>query len=223
MKLIEYPDREALFLGLADQIASDLGDALRRRDRAALAVPGGTSPGPVFDILREVPLDWDRVDVVLTDERWVAEDDPRSNTRLLRERLLVDRAAAAHLVPLHADTPTPEEAIGALEGAVRALMPLDCLLLGMGEDMHTASLFPGGDKLELALSKTAPALVAMRAPDLPEPRVTLTYPVLQSAFSKHLLILGEAKRAALERAGGKLPEDAPIAAFLGDLDVHWAP
>ncbi|HHH89688.1 MAG TPA: 6-phosphogluconolactonase [Aliiroseovarius sp.] len=223
MKLHEYPDREMLFLGLADQMASDLADGLRRRDRAALAVPGGTSPGPVFDTLRGVALDWDRVDVVLTDERWVPEDDPRSNTRLLREHLLQDKAAAAHLVPLHADTPTPEEAIPGLEGAVRAMMPLDCLLLGMGEDMHTASLFPGGDKLDLALSPTAPALVAMRAPGVEEPRVTLTLPVLKSAFASHLLILGDAKRAALERAQGMLPEEAPIAALLGDLTVHWAP
>ena len=223
MKLHEYPDREMLFLGLADQMASDLADGLRRRDRAALAVPGGTSPGPVFDTLRGVALDWDRVDVVLTDERWVPEDDPRSNTRLLREHLLQDKAAAAHLVPLHADTPTPEEAIPGLEGAVRAMMPLDCLLLGMGEDMHTASLSPGGDKLDLALSPTAPALVAMRAPGVEEPRVTLTLPVLKSAFASHLLILGDAKRAALERAQGMLPEEAPIAALLGDLTVHWAP
>ena len=222
MKLHEYPDREMLFLGLADQMASDLADGLRRRDRAALAVPGGTSPGPVFDTLRGVALDWDRVDVVLTDERWVPEDDPRSNTRLVRERLLRDKAAAARLVPIHADTPTPEEAIPALEGAVRAMMPLDCLLLGMGEDMHTASLFTGGDKLDLALSPTAPALVAMRAPGVEEPRVTLTLPVLKSAFASHLLILGDAKREALERAQGMLPEDAPIAALLGDLVVHWA-
>lgn len=223
MKLHEYPDREMLFLGLADRMASDLADGLRRRDRAALAVPGGTSPGPVFDTLRGVALEWDRVDVVLTDERWVPEDDPRSNTRLVRERLLRDNAAAAHLVPIHADTPTPEEAIPMLEGAVRAMLPLDCLLLGMGEDMHTASLFPGGDKLDLALSPTAPALVAMRAPGAEEPRVTLTLPVLKSAFASHLLILGEAKRAALERAQGMLPEEAPIAALLGDLVVHWAP
>ncbi len=223
MKLRSYPDRELLHMGVTDALVRDLTVALSRPRRASLAVPGGSTPGPVFDLLSDQPLDWERVDVVLTDERWVGEEDPRSNTRLLRERLLKGRAAAAGLVPLHADTGTPEESLAALEGGVRAVLPLNVALLGMGEDMHTASLFPGGDKLSTALSSNAPALVVMRAPGLEEVRVTLSAPVLKGALARHLLITGEAKRAALEEARGKLPEEAPIAAFLDGLEVHWAP
>ena len=223
MKLHSYPDRDLLYMGLADAIAMDLMVALRGPDHARFAVPGGATPGPVFDLLSDQPLDWGRVDVVLTDERWVPPEDARSNTRLLRERLLTRRAAAANLVPLYAPTDTPEESLGALEGAVRAMRPLDVVLLGMGEDMHTASLFPGADKLSTALSPKAPTLVAMRAPDAGEPRVTLSAPVLQGALSRYLIITGEAKRAALENARGRLPEEAPIAALLDGLQVHWAP
>ncbi len=223
MKLHSYPDRDLMYAGLADAIAGQLTTALSRPGRVGLAVPGGSTPGPVFDLLCGLRLEWERVDVLLTDERWVDEDSPRSNTRLLRERLLVERAAAARLIPLHAPTDTPEESLGALEGAVRALLPLDVVLLGMGEDMHTASLFPGADKLSTALSPNAPALVAMRAPGAGEPRVTLSAPVLAGAMAKYLVITGAAKRAALEAAQGKLPEQAPIAAVMDGLDVHWAP
>ncbi|MCI2398446.1 6-phosphogluconolactonase [Aliiroseovarius subalbicans] len=222
MNFVEYPDREALVLDLVDVLAEELVGALHHEDRAALAVPGGTTPGPVFDALCAVDLDWARVDVVLTDERWLPADHERSNTRLLRERLFQGRAAAANLVPLYTATDTPEEGLGALEGGIRAITPLSVVLLGMGTDKHTASIFPGADKLDAALSPNAPPLVAMRAPGAPEPRVTLSEPVLNGALSKHLLIFGPDKRTALEQAQGARAHDAPIAAFLRDLTVHWA-
>ncbi len=222
MTFEEYPDRDLLALHLADRLASELGSALRHNERALFAVTGGTSPGPVFDALSAVKLDWDRVDIVLTDERWVPESSERSNTRLVRERLLQNRASAANLVPLVADTEAPEEAIEALADGLRPHLPIDVLVLGMGEDMHTASLFPGGDRLEDALSPRAPELMAMRAPDVPEPRVTLTAPVLKGAMATHLLITGQGKRAALKKAQGLSPREAPIAALLDEAVVHWA-
>ena len=222
MKLETYPDREALALRLADRLASDLTQALAVKDRVSLCVPGGTSPGPVFDILAGVDLDGDRVAVILSDERWVPESSERSNTRLLRGRLLTGRAAAARLVPIHADTPAPEAALDDLAAGLAPHLPIDVLLLGMGEDMHTASLFPGADRLAEALAATAPPLMAMRAPGAPEPRVTLTAPVLAGAMRCHLLITGAAKRAALDRARKLPPTEAPVAAVLADATVHWA-
>lgn len=223
MDLIEYADRDLLMMGLADRIASELRAAVRMDDRANLSVPGGTTPGPVFDLLSAQDLGWDKVAVILNDERWVPEDSPRSNTRLLRDRLLTGPAAAATLVPLRADTPAPEDALDALAEGVRAHLPITVLLLGMGADMHTASLFPGADNLTAALSDDAPPLMAMRAEAAGEPRITLTAPVLKAAMHTHVLITGAEKREALERAAHLPPQEAPVRAVLGQASVHWAP
>lgn len=223
MKLIEYSDRDALMLDLADIIAGELTSALEHSDRASLCVPGGTTPGPIFDTLSGVHLAWDRVDVLLNDERWVPETSERSNTALLKRRLVTGNAAGANLIPLFTDVPTPEEGLDGLMPAVDAALPLDVLVLGMGTDMHTASLFPGADQLELGLSDAAPTLLAMRAPGAPEPRITLSAKALKSAVSTHILITGAEKREALEKASKLQPLEAPISAFLRGSQVHWAP
>ncbi len=222
--LIEYPDRDLLMLGLADKLAGALRRDLNIKQRVSFSVPGGTTPGPVFDMLSAVDLAWDRIDVILNDERWVPEASERSNTALLRRRLLVDKAAAGTLVPLRSDAETPEEGLEALIGAVSECLPLDILLVGMGTDMHTASLFPGADQLDAALAANAPALMAMRAPGVPEPRITLTAPVLRAAVETHILITGAEKLEALRKAE-KLRDarDAPIRVVLNTATVHWAP
>ena len=222
MEFRAYPDREMLMIDLADRIASELRAALAQNGRATLSVPGGTTPGPIFDILSGLDLDWANVAVMLNDERWVPEDSPRSNTRLLRERLLRDKAAAATLVPLYAEAPRPEDLMDALAEGITPHLPIDVLLLGMGADMHTASLFPGADRLEEALSDDAPILLPMRAEAAGEPRITLSAPVLRDAMNIHILITGSEKRAALERAE-HLPEtEAPVRALLKSATIHWA-
>ncbi|GAA3875468.1 6-phosphogluconolactonase [Celeribacter arenosi] len=222
MNLIEYADRDALMLGLANKIAGELRAALNHNDRATFCVPGGSTPGPVFETLSAVHLDWSRVDVMLNDERWVDETSPRSNTALLKRTLLKDQAAAARMVPLYTDRPTPEEGLPLLLKGVKDALPIDVLLLGMGTDMHTASLFPGADQLDLALSDEAPELLAMRAPGAPEARITLSAQALKSAIATHLLITGDEKRAALETARGASAQDAPVSLFLPEASVHWA-
>ncbi|HLQ20536.1 MAG TPA: 6-phosphogluconolactonase [Tabrizicola sp.] len=222
MKLETYPDREFLMLGLANTIAGQLADFLRREGKATLSVPGGTTPGPIFDTLSGVDIDWASVAVVLNDERWVPESSERSNTRLVRERLLRGRAAQARLVPLYAPAEQPEEMLVALEDGLKPHLPISVLLLGMGADMHTASLFPGADRLEEALSPGAPLLLPMRAEAAGEPRITLTAPVLRGAFNIHILITGPEKREALERAMTLTPSEAPVRAVLDNATVHWA-
>lgn len=222
MKLETYPDREFLMLGLANTIAGQLADFLRREGKATLSVPGGTTPGPIFDTLSGVDLDWANVAVVLNDERWVPETSARSNTRLVRERLLRGRAAQARLVPLYAPADQPEEMLEALADGLKPHLPISVLLLGMGADMHTASLFPGADRLEEALSASAPLLLPMRAEAAGEPRITLTAPVLREAFNIHILITGQEKREALERAMTLTPQEAPVRAVLDNATVHWA-
>lgn len=222
MNFLAYPDRELLMLSLADRIASELSDFLRREGRASFCVPGGTTPGPIFDTLSGVDLDWQNVSVFLNDERWVPENSPRSNTRLLRERLLRGNALRANLVPLYQEANQPEDVLGQLIDGLQPHLPISVLLLGMGADMHTASLFPGADRLAEALAPDAPILLPMRAEAAGEPRVTLTAPVLAEAMHIHILITGSEKRAALERAAHLSPLEAPIAAVLKNATVHWA-
>ena len=221
MKIIDYPDAEMMMMHLADTLASELKNCLLVHDHASFAVPGGTTPGPIFDSLCAVDLEWSRVHVMLTDERWVPETSDRSNTKLLRERLLVERAAAATYVPLYADAATPEEKLPELAAGLTPELPISVMLLGMGADMHTASIFPGADQLDLALHGDD-RLVAMRAPGAPEPRITLSVKVLKSAMSRHIVIVGGEKREALERARHLPPEQAPVAAVLNGSTVHWA-
>ncbi len=221
MILHTYPNQTALMAGLAATIAAQLRAALALGP-ATLSVPGGTTPGPVFDILSDTELDWPRVAVLLNDERWVGEDSPRSNTRLLRERLLRGKAARASLIPLYAAAPQPEDKLAALSQGIAPHLPITVLLLGMGADMHTASLFPGADKLDQALAPDAPILMALRAAAAGEPRITLSARVLQAARHIHILITGPEKRAALTRAQTLPPSQAPVRAVLDHATVHWA-
>ena len=220
MKLIEYPDSEMMMMDLADTLAGELESALLTHEQVSFAVPGGTTPGPIFDNLCNVRLDWDRVNILLTDERWVPEDSDRSNTRLLRQRLFQERAASAQYLPLYAPAEAPEGQLEQLAQAIDPHLPISVMLLGMGADMHTASIFPGADRLEEALSG-ADTLVAMRAPGAPEPRITLSARVLKGAINRHLVIIGSEKRAALERAQRLDPHEAPVAAILPGTTVHW--
>ena len=218
----EYPDREMMMLGLANILAGELADFTRREGRASFCVPGGTTPGPIFDILSGVDLDWGKISVFLNDERWVPENNPRSNTALLRQRLIRGRAANATLIPLYTDTALPEDSLDTLSEGIAPHLPISVLLLGMGSDMHTASLFPGADRLSDALANDAPILLPMRSDAAGEPRITLTARVLKDAMSCHILITGPEKRAALERAQHLTEQEAPVKAVLGNATVHWA-
>lgn len=223
MNIVEYADREMLAINLANTLAGDLENALFHNETVSFAVPGGTSPGPVFDVLCASDLEWDRVHVMLTDERWVPEDHERSNTRLIRGRLLTNRAAQARFLPFYAPAAHPDDVLAEVTAPLVPELPLSVVLLGMGNDMHTASLFPGAPGLEAALAADAPILVAQEPPTQTEIRVSLSAPVLNGALSKHLLIMGDEKRTALERAVTLPPDEAPVNAVLSEATIHWAP
>ncbi|MGI1661671.1 6-phosphogluconolactonase [Palleronia sp. KMU-117] len=222
MRFVEYPDRDMMMIDVANVLAGEINATLMHEDRCTLAVPGGTTPGPVFQSLCAAKLDWSRVDVLLTDERWVDEGDPRSNARLLRQTLLTNRAAAARFHPFYRAGQSPDEAAPDLGDMVTRLLPVSVLLLGMGADMHTASLFPGADGLGAALASDAPPVLPITAPGSGEARVTLTAPVLDGAMSTHVLVTGAEKHAALERAAQLTPAEAPIRSVWGRATVHWA-
>jgi 6-phosphogluconolactonase len=223
MNLREYPDRDLMMMAVADALASDLRSCVAHHDFASFAVPGGTTPGPIFDTLSAVDIDWSRVHVMLTDERWVPEDSPRSNTKLVRDRLLTGHAAAAEYVALYTGDPTPEDAVPTLTPRLEAELPLSLLLLGMGADMHIASLFPGADGLAAALADDAPPALPIRADAAGEPRITLTAPVLRGAMSTHIVITGAQKREVLDQARRlRDPLLAPVMLVLNTATVHWA-
>jgi len=221
MKIETYPDREMLAMDVANILAGELKSALRHSEVVTFAVPGGTTPGPIFDNLCAVDIEWNRVNVIPTDERWVPEDHARSNARLIRERLLTNYAAAATLIPFYRDQLTVGEGAHQVSAVLEKMLPISVLLLGMGEDMHTASLFPGAPGLDDALDPEAPAAVAVRPVDQPEARLSLSAVALEGALSKHLVIKGEAKRAAFERAMTQPAHIAPISAVMGGGRIHW--
>ncbi|WP_185804830.1 6-phosphogluconolactonase [Pontivivens nitratireducens] len=219
-----YDSRQALMTAMAGTVAGQLGKALDAQPFATLAVPGGTTPAPFLTALSTAPLDWSRVRVMLTDERFVPESSERSNTRLLRGTLLQNAAAAATMIPFYMPGDTPEDVLGDLTAGIALALPLDVCVLGMGADMHTASIFPGADLLTEALAVDAPTLLPMRAPGAPEPRLTLTAPVLSAARNLHVLIQGEDKAEALDRArSAATTAEAPIRIALdAGATVHWA-
>lgn len=224
-----FDDREALAEALAEAVADNLRAGLAARGEASLAVSGGSTPGLFFECLSEAQLDWGRVTVTLVDERWVPEHDARSNSRLVREKLLRSHAAQAGFAPLHRPTSSPEQALPALRDALANLpRPFDAVLLGMGADGHTASFFPGGDRLGEALAlDTEDPIIDMRAPGAGEPRVTWTLPALLDTVALYLHIEGAEKKRVFEEASGEGPvEEMPVRAVLRqgrrDLEVYWS-
>lgn len=227
MEIQHYTSRAALMSCLAGIVASELQQALEEKGRATLAVPGGTTPGPFFTHLRQSSLDWEAITVLLTDERCVPDTSERSNARLLRQTLLLDHAARACFVPLYETDGESGAGRVANRADIDPALPLDVCVLGMGEDMHTASLFPGANRLDEALSKGAPPLLPMSVPGVPESRLTLTAPALLSACCTHLLMVGAAKKQALERATADLDaiKEGPVRLILRDgldVTVHYA-
>ena len=218
-KLVQYFNSAAWASCAAEHIASLLDRACVKRGRAVLIAAGGTTPAKVYSELGKQRLDWERVAITLSDERWVAETSGRSNLAMLKTSLGGDAASRSHILPVHAHGITAAEGPARLGRRVAELRPADVCVLGMGGDMHTASLFPGMTQLASAMSESAPNAMAVREPATGEARVTLTRPALQSAAHILLLIKGKAKRRTLERAcETDSAEQAPVSPFLGAGD-----
>lgn len=217
--------RNQLAIQLAEAVAEALRSDLARQDYALMVVSGGSTPVSFFDALASCELPWARVQVTLADERWVPEDHIDSNARLVREHLLQGPAAAAIFVPLITADPTPEQGAEAVADRLAGLAwPASVVILGMGGDGHTASLFPDSRELDLALSTEA-SVVAVRSPSQPQARITLSADRLHRARRHMLHITGGDKRFVLARAlSGDNVRELPIRAFLAcPLAIYWAP
>jgi 6-phosphogluconolactonase len=225
-----FPDPVALAHALSGEIKVDLEEAIQFRGVASLVVSGGRTPVRLFATLCNERLDWSQVWITLADERWVETNDPLSNERLVREHLLVGPAAKARFVGLKNPAPTPEAgADWAWRALSRVPQPYDVVVLGMGDDGHTASLFPDSLALARALDPSAaPGCIAVNALAAPHARVTLNLAALLAARRIILHIEGTAKWQVYHRArAAGSANELPIRAVLQQrevpVDVYWSP
>jgi len=221
-----HPDRDRW----ADAIAARVVRALAGAGEKTFIATGGSSPGPVYDRLASAPLDWANITVTLSDDRWVDEASAHSNAALVRRRLLVGPASAARFLPLPTGGAFLDQDVRTAEAMVGALPPIAVALLGMGEDGHIASLFPGDPNLAQGLNPRGERLclgapVAGLAPFVP--RITLTMSALLRARAIVVMISGDTKRAMVLKAGEDPTCDLPVAALLRQTQVPvtvvWTP
>ena len=213
----------------AERLAGALGEGISAGGKAMFAGAGGSTPSPIYRRLADADLDWSKVAVTLVDERHVPESSPDSNARLMRETLLTGRAAAARFIPLHHAAVTVDRAAAMAAKALQAEGPLDAVLLGMGEDGHICSMFPGSPTLKTLLTTALePAIFGVppgrdgMAP--PQERISLNIPYLARARRVVLALTGAKKRAVFEAEAAGDPAVRPIAALIASgapLEVLW--
>lgn len=211
--LQEFADAPQQTLALAEAVREGLQAALRERGHAVLAVSGGRSPIPLFARLRELELDWSRITLTLVDERLVPPGHPDSNESLVREHLLQGRAAKARLLGLASDPALDLEEC--LRRARLEIPRADLALLGMGEDGHTASLFPGAPGIEAALDPACPErYVGVVPPAAPHTRISMSLAALLECARLLLSIAGPAKRRVFDQACADPRSGLPVARLL---------
>ena len=224
----EFADQQTLCQKLSQRICVALQKAVAERGKASLVVSGGSTPVPLFTALSDISIKWDRVFITLADERWVEVSDRDSNEASVRKHLMSNQAEVAHFHGLknsHESAVAGESECG--EALAHFPVPFDIVILGMGPDGHTASLFPGARRLSDAVDMSSGRLcMAMTPVTAPHDRMTLTLPALLDSRQIYLHLSGEEKRDVYERAlGGDSVEKMPIRAVLNQdkvaVDVYW--
>jgi len=224
-----FESAEALNCVFADQVAQQLRDAIAERGVASIAVSGGRTPQGFFKALSEHSLDWHNVLITLVDERWVAADDASSNEKLVRDYLLQNRASAAHFIGMYTGAESAEEG-AVMANRLQLAMPerLDVAVLGMGEDGHTASFFPGAAQLQHALKDKDARCCFVRPETAPHDRMTLTLGQLLKTRQLYLHLSGEAKLPVLEQAltsddAAEMPVRAVLHQQQSVPEILWCP
>lgn len=230
--LDEDMTNERIFQSGDDMLAAMVKETLERlefaiatRGHASMAVAGGRFPKPLFEKLSTVKLDWSKVSVTLGDDRWVGLDDDQSNEKLVRDHFLINEAQHARFVSLKTGDANPEDAISTVSSRLRTDMhwPLDIVYLGMGDDGHTASLFPSSapDALQKGLYPAHGELVAAARPTVsPVPRISMTLPAILNARYIGIHITGKSKWSTFETAkNGTEIEEMPVRAILQQTDI----
>ena len=228
-QLNDFSSRTQLDAALAEKVSQILQAAIALKGKASIAVSGGSTPKGFFKVLSNKAIDWQKVTITLADERWVDMNDDASNTRLVHENLLQNNAAAAKFFHLKQGEQLCDETLADLNlAANNTLLPLDVLILGMGEDGHTASLFPCSDQIEQALdSSNENALMKVVPKTAPHQRITFSFAALKQSKNTFLHVCGTGKKQVLDKALAQTNIfDMPIRAFLQDesieTQVFWA-
>lgn len=223
-----YDNADALTSAFAEKLVGLLTAGIDARGRASLVVSGGRTPKPLFELLSNTPLAWDKVDITLADERWVDESSEASNTRLVKENLLQNLAAKANFVELKTDHADANEGIAQAEANLATMVqPFDALILGMGEDGHTASLFPCSEQVLDGLNMdSGRTCIAVQPTTAPHQRISLTLPALLNSRNIFIHLTGEAKKSVLTDALESATEaQKPVTAVVNRAPVTlmWAP
>jgi len=226
VRWLDYPDKTSWADAAADKIADQLTEGVAQRNVASLIVPGGSTPRPIFERLNAMPLNWSRIQVGLTDERWVPASHADSNENLVRRTLLRGEAKAVQFHSLYNGARRPSGGLKVTEASMLTMArPFDIVLLGMGTDGHFASLFPGIPQLNAGLDVNNSAMcLAIDTPQSGYPRISLTMSALLNAKLILIAISGRLKRTVASQAlGGKAT--TPIASLLAarkdDLEILW--
>lgn len=224
-----YSDVQTLDEALAQDVADLLRASIEDKNCAILGVSGGSTPLQFFKLLSEQDLDWGKVTVTLADERWVPPGHADSNHLLVKENLIQNKAEKAYLLPLFNGAPTAAEGVSFCDEMFGRLGLFDVLVLGMGGDGHTASLFPQAKALTTGLDMhSGRHAIAVKPVTAPHERVSLTLPRLLKSRQIIVHITGEEKKAVLDRASElKDVRELPIAAILqqqkAPVSIYWAP
>ncbi|WP_419708824.1 6-phosphogluconolactonase [Pseudomonas sp. NFX224] len=222
----EFKSPTLLAEGLALKVAKQLSDAIDVQGTATLVVSGGRSPVAFFQHLAKQALDWSNVVVSLADERWVPVEHADSNAGLIKKYLLQGPAAKAQFLSLYSAAANLDQAADHADRLLSELPVIDVLVLGMGDDGHTASLFPNSPNLAEALQADGiRRCYPMLAPTVPHQRLTMSRALLASAKHKVLSISGQSKLTTLNTAlAGDDVAAMPIRAFLQPtLEIYWCP
>ncbi|MBA3599530.1 MAG: 6-phosphogluconolactonase [Methylibium sp.] len=229
LRVLDSP--EAFAQAVTAAVSEAVTTAVRERGTASLVVTGGSSPRLYYPLIAALDLPWSRVHITLSDERQVPADHPESNERLVRELLLQDRAAAAHFTPLYCGEDNAQASVaGATQRLEKLPRPFDLVLLGLGNDSHLASLFPGALGVEAAFDPHSNALACTMTPPpgmRPAlPRVSLTLAALLDSRRIVIAAQGVEKRDAFERAArGDWPLPSPLRALAEHasqpVDFFW--
>ncbi|MDH5433791.1 MAG: 6-phosphogluconolactonase [Gammaproteobacteria bacterium] len=233
MKKYIFDNREPLYQAVSDRISDELISFLKGNAEASLIVPGGSTPKPVFNLLSQKELNWEKIQIIPSDERWISSDHEASNFKLIEQSLQIDQAEKARILSLKNSAETPFDGQAEIENEIkRNAKPTVVTLIGMGEDGHFASLFPESPQLKDGLNSKILNCVAIDAGKSEvageyRHRMSLTLNRLLKTNLVIVLITGEKKMAVVDNAIQQNdPEKLPIAAVLNQssvpVEIYWA-